>query len=260
MEAVARATSDGAKGVAAGRVEWGKLTIAGQVFSIGPDGAVVAGKKSPIPGLDMLPADALKALGITFEIPKPVRTVDGDLATSISEGLRITIETKTLSPLLSLIPAGDLAELIPEEAGPVKGIVSGLSTLAPKVVITLGIAAATVDTVPVIETPPVTEEPETEPEAEPPANTPGVPGTSVIPPLVDEPPSTDAPIDTDDELVTTSAAPGLPDLYSFPGMLILAGVAAVGVAGTRLRKLGVLGAGGPCSHGFDTGLPDLRKV
>ena len=263
---VARATTDGAKGVATGKAQWGTLTIAGQEFSIGPDGAVLAGKKSVVPGLDMLPADALKALGIAFEIPEPVRTVEGDLATSVSEGLRIIIETKTLSPLLSLIPAGQLAELIPDDAGPVKGLVSGLSTLAPTVVITLGVASATVDTVPVIETKPVPDEPGTEPDdSKPDDSAPGGPGPGGSPPGPGEPPTDDAdPVDPSisaSDLDPASGPSGLPDLYSFPGMLILGAIAAVAAVGTRMRRLGLLGAGGgPCSHGLDTGLPDLRRA
>jgi hypothetical protein len=261
-ETVARATTDGTKGVATGRVQWGKLTIAGQEFSIGPDGAVVAGNTSALPGLDMLPASALKALGITFEIPKPVRTVDGDLATSVSEGLRIIIETKTLSPLLSLIPAATLAQLIPAGAGPVKGVVSGLSSLAPKVVITLGVASATVDTVPPVDAPPV--------DAAPPADKPGAaaavagaPATGPLPQTAPVPgglPPAAGPSAAD--TVLESASPGLPKLYSFSGMLLVGAFAAVAAAGGWMRRLGALsmGAGAACSHGLDTGLPDLRRA
>lgn len=262
-ETVARATTDGTKGVATGRATWGKLTIAGQAFSIGPDGAVVAGQTSAVPGLNMLPADALKALGITFEIPEPVRTVEGDQATSESEGLKITIETKTLSPLLSVIPAGQLAELIPAGAGPVKGLVSGLSSLAPKVVITLGVASATVDTVPPVDAaPPEDAAPPPDKAGAPPAGA-GGPATGALPPTVANaavPPAAAAPSVTD--VVPAAATPGLPKLYSFPGMLLVGALAAVAAVGGWMRRLGALsmGAGAACSHGLDTGLPDLRKA
>ncbi|MFL6024208.1 MAG: choice-of-anchor P family protein [Marmoricola sp.] len=257
-EAVARATTDGAKGVATGRAQWGKLTIAGQVFSIGPDGAVVAGNKSVVPGLDKLPASALKALGISFEIPKPVRTVEGDLATSVTEGLRIIIETKLLSPLLSAIPAGKLADLIPAGAGPVKGVVAGLSSLAPKVVITLGVASATVDTVPPVGSAPLPPGGPGGPPVEA-----GGPVTGSLPQTAAGPaglpPAEDAPLG---DPVPRSGRTGLPALFSVPGLILAALIAAVAVAGGSMRRLGAaaLGAGASCPHGLDCGLPDLRKA
>ena len=45
-------------------------------------------------------------------------------------------------------------------------------------------------------------------------------------------------------------------------MLLLGGIALAGVAGSYLRKIGALalGGGAACTHGLDSGLPDLRKA
>ncbi|WP_028657322.1 choice-of-anchor P family protein [Nocardioides sp. J54] len=272
VETVARATTDGAKGKATGKAVWGKMSIAGQEFGIGPDGAIVSGKTMPIPGLQDLPAKALEQLGITFEVPKPGRTVDGDAAQSAYDGLRITIDLKLLAPLLKALPFNVLAELIPAEAGPVKGVVSGLSTLSPRIVVTIGAARASVDTVPAIEAapiPPVTGGGQAPPASgEAPSGGAPAAGSVGVPPAAGAPAPTGAtPAAPSDAPVTdlVDAAPasaGLPELFSIPGMLLLVAFAVAAVAGSWFRRLGAaaLGAGAPCAHGLETGLPDLRKA
>lgn len=265
LETVARASTDGAKGETSGKAIYGKMAIAGQQFSIGPDGIEGAGAKTPIPGLDDLPADALEQLGISIEVPEQVREVDGDLATSVSEGLRITIDTKILSPLLKALPVGVLAELIPAEAGPVKGVVAGLSSLAPRIVITLGASQASVDTVPPIDVvapgAPVGEVPPAAVPGAPAAGSVGVPPAAGGPaPAGAAPPADSAPVA--DLVDAAPASAGLPDLFSIPGMLLVAAFAAAAVAGSWFRRIGAaaLGAGAPCPHGLESGLPDLRKA
>ncbi len=58
------------------------------------------------------------------------------------------------------------------------------------------------------------------------------------------------------------AGSGLPPLYSIPGAILVGGIALAAVGGSWLRKAGVLalGGSGSCSHGLDSGLPDLRKA
>jgi hypothetical protein len=243
------------------------LAIAGQEFGIGPDGAIAMGKTTPIPGLDQLPLDALKALGVTIEIPQQVRTVDGDAGTSMSQGLRITIDTKLLSPLLKALPTSVLGELIPAQAGPLKGVVSGLSNLAPKVVVTLGVARAEVDTVPPISisAPPPADADAAPPAAAAPAPAPaagsvGVPSAATPVPVGAVPSAGGAP--TGDLVDAAPASAGLPELFSIPGMLLVAAFAVAAVAGSWFRRLGAaaLGIGASCPHGLDSGLPDLRKA
>lgn len=264
IETIARASSDGAKGATSGKATYGKMAIAGQQFSIGPDGIEAMGSTSPIPGLKDLPADALEQLGISIIVPEQVREVDGDQARAFSAGLQVVIDTKTLSPLLKALPVGVLAELIPAEAGPVKGVVAGLSTLAPRIVITLGVASAAVDTVPPIEIVPGA------PIDSAPGEVAGAPkaGSVGVPPAAAggaAPVNAAPPADTTPVADLVDAAPvsaGLPDLFSIPGILLLAAFVAAAVAGSWFRRLGAaaLGAGAPCLHGLESGLPDLRKA
>ncbi|MFC7502610.1 choice-of-anchor P family protein [Nocardioides sp. GCM10030258] len=262
IETVARASTDGAKGVSSGKATYGKMTIAGQQFSIGPDGIEAAGTTSPIPGLDDVPADALEQLGISITVPEQVRTVNGDEARTFSAGLQVVIDTKILSPLLKALPVGVLAELIPAEAGPLKGVVAGLSSLAPKIVLTLGVASATVDTVPPIAAVAPIDPPSTAVAAPPKAGTVGVPPVAAggAAPVNATPPAGAAPVADLVDAAPTSA--GLPDLFSIPGMLLIAAFVAAAVAGSWFRRLGAaaLGIGAPCSHGLESGLPDLRKA
>lgn len=268
VETVARASSDGTTGKTGGKAVWGTMAIAGQEFGIGPDGAIVSGKTMPIPGLQDLPADALEQLGITITVPKPVRTVEGDQATSESAGLRITIETKLLSPLLKALPLSAITKLIPDmpgQAGQLKGVLSGLSSLSPKIVVTVGAARATVDTVPPIEVAPVTPgtvTPPTTSTPKPAAGSVGVPPAAGAPAPAGAAPAPAAGTPVDDLVDAAPASSGLPALGSIPGMLLVAAFLAAAIAGSWFRRLGVaaLGAGAPCAHGLESGLPDLRKA
>ena len=80
------------------------MTIAGQTFGIGPEGYVAAGTPGAIPGLPDNPTAALAALGITVQLPKPTYKADGDKASGTIEGLIVTIDLKTLKPVLSQLP------------------------------------------------------------------------------------------------------------------------------------------------------------
>lgn len=277
FESIAKTTTDGTKGEASGKATWGKLTIAGVEFSMGPDGAVMAGKPTAVPGLGTITAGTLDKLGISIEAPKPTRKVDGDQATSISEGLKVTIDSKVLAPVISKIPSDQLANLLPPfpgQANAVKSLISAISLLKPRIVATFGYSRATVDTVPKM-------------DFSPPAG--GAPGDSAgaagggggaagggaagagtgaaTAPGSDVATASGAgtPSDgggTTGELPPSAPANGLPKLNSIPGMLLLAAFAAAAVAGSWFRRIGVaaLGGGAACSHGLDTGLPDLRKA
>lgn len=265
VETVARANTDGAEGKAAGKAVYGKMAIAGQEFTMGADGITAAGQVLPIPGLKDAPGAALKQLGITFAVPDPVRTVEGDAATSQSAGLQVTIDLSVLAPLLKALPTAALGELIPAEAGPLKGLVSGLGALSPRIVLTLGYAKATADTVPPVEFPAPAAVGGSTTEQAPPAPTAGSVGVPTA--VAGAPAPTGAAPSAGETPVAdlTDAAPasaGLPELFSIPGMLLVAAFVIAAIAGGWMRRLGVavLGAGAPCSHGLDSGLPDLRKA
>ena len=60
-----------------------------------------------------------------------------------------------------------------------------------------------------------------------------------------------------------SPARGLPPLFSIPGAVLIGGIALAArrwqLARARPASL-ALGGAGACSHGLDSGLPDLRKA
>ncbi|HEX8780345.1 MAG TPA: hypothetical protein VF728_04145, partial [Nocardioides sp.] len=64
------------------------------------------------------------------------------------------------------------------------------------------------------------------------------------------------------ELEDAALASGLPALNTIPGALTMGGILAAIGAGTWLRRIGVMALGGAatCSHGLDSGLPDLRQA
>ena len=263
-------SSDGTTGESKGRADYGTMTIAGQTFGFGPEGYVAAGTPGAIPGLPDNPVEALAALGITVQLPEPTYKANGDKASGTIEGLIVTIDLKTLKPVLSQLPLDTLLAQIPfpPEAALLKSLLSSIGNLSPRIVLHLGYATSAVDTVQSIPIPdsvpdndptsdPTDSEEETTGGATGGGTDPG--GASVLPPADPSTPVTDA---VPDQLATTSATSGLPPLFSIPGMLLFAGLGGALLAGSYFRRLGalVLGAGGACPHGLESGLPDLRKV
>jgi hypothetical protein len=55
---------------------------------------------------------------------------------------------------------------------------------------------------------------------------------------------------------------GLPPLASIPGALLVGGLLLAAGVGWWLQKIGglVLGGAGACTHGLETGVPDLRRA
>ena len=159
ISATATSTGDGSKPVADGEASYGVMTVAGQRFRIGPDGVEAAGQQQSIPGLPDAPAAALKMLGITIETPGRSETRDGDELTTSTEAVRITIDTAVLQPVLKALPLGQIlgpiANNLPDQAGPLKSLLLSIPDLAPKIVVHLGYASSTVQTVQGIVTPPV---------------------------------------------------------------------------------------------------------
>ncbi len=257
----AEATSDGTNGKPSGLAAYGELVALGQRFAFGPDGFEAVGQHFPIPGLPDQVSDALSMLGVTVSFPKPVYEKDGDSASATVTGMVIEIDMGPLKKILNTLPLADLLDMIPEQAGQLKdglGLITGLSS---RIVVSLGNAAATVDTVAPIAPPTVDPE---DPETEAPTD-----GTDAAPPI-DSPPIT-TPDSTDpttgtttppDDLDATPLGAGLPPLFSIPGLLLVGGIALATVAGSYFRKVGAaaLGSGAPCPHGLDSGLPDLRKA
>jgi hypothetical protein len=267
VRAKAASVSDGDRGKPSGAAGYGTLAIAGQEFTIGPDGIEAAGQKQPIPGLPDDPAKALAQLGVTITVPKPSYERDGDKATSDVAGLVVQIDTHQLRQMLDPVPFDEIVGAVPDEAGQLKSLLGAAVHLSPRFVITLGDASTVVDTVKGIDVPstPTSADPgsttggggggatDTSATSPPSGATTGAPGGAA--------PAGDANADGD----LTGAAPmgaGLPPLFSIPGALLFGGLALAAAGGSYFRKLGVLALGGTgsCPHGLDSGLPDLRKA
>jgi hypothetical protein len=265
-------TSNGKTGTPTGKATLGGITIAGQQFSFGPGGFVAAGQSTPLPGLPDEAAKALDQLGVRLVLPKPGLTRDHDEATSDLAGLRVEIDTGVLRRQLDALPLDDLVGAVPDEAGQLKGLLQAATGLSPRIVVTLGNAGTSVDTVQGIVIP--TDIPSnnqtggTPPAAEPTdggagagagtgASTGGAP-TSAGPAAGSSAPAASA----DDLGDAALAGSGLPPLYSIPGAILIGGLALGALGGTWLRRAGVLalGGAGSCTHGLDRGLPDLRKA
>jgi hypothetical protein len=268
LEARSLSTSDGAKAVGDGDASYGVMRILGKKFRFGPDGFEAAGNQTEIPGLPDDPTKALEKLGIKITFPKPLREVNGDAVTTTISALEIQVDLDPLTTLLNtskindiLGPIVDKLEL-PAQAAPLKSLLGALGNISPRFVMTLASARTTVDTVQGIdvpELPPVETPPAEGPKSSPPAAGPGPSTGGGAPPA----PTTDpgpGPTTVTPDLV--SSTPGLPELFSFPGLVLVAGIAGASLLGSYLRRLGLLalGAGAACPHGLASGVPDLRKV
>ena len=261
------ALSNGQTGTPRGRSGYGTLAIAGQEFTLGSDGVEAAGHAQKIPGLPDQPADALRSLGVTISAPQPKTRHHGAQATTDVAALVVTIDSAKLRHKLDAIPFDDLVNQIPDQAGELKKVLGAAVYLAPKFVITLGNAHTGVDTVQGIPIPtiPTTTGSGTQPGASSSDSSGGGAATAGVPTGASAPaaaPGGGAPPVADGNLQAEPAAAGLPPLYSLPGALLLGGLALASVAGSYLRRIGVLalGGAGSCAHGLERGLPDLRKV
>ena len=272
VKAKVTSTSDGSKPTGKGKATYGTLTIAGQEFAIGPDGVEGAGQASPIPGLPDEPKAALAQLGLTITVPTPTYEVDDKEIKSVVEGVIVEIDTATLTDALRTLPLQDLLDQLPEDLKDLKKAIQAGINLSPRIVMHLGRATSDVETADPIDIPEVV--PDNDPEAEEEETTAseggggsagGTAGTGT--PGTDGVPGTTAPAATDPGTSTEALPPaelasGLPKLFSIPGLLLMGALAGACVAGSYVRRLGAaaLGGGGACSHGLDSGLPDLRKV
>lgn len=257
-------SSDGAKGTTTGRTVIGGMTIAGQEFSFGPDGFVAAGQNTEVPALPDEAAQALDQLGIKLTLTKPERTVKGDQASSAVSGLVVDLDTSVLRKQLDALPLDDLIGALPSDPPELKSTLQAIAGLSPRVVVTLGVATTQVDTVQGLDIP--SDVPDNDPGTTDAGG--GAGGTDGSPSAGVAPSATAPGAAPGDALAAGDLPPaeltgsGLPPLYSIPGAILVGGIALAAVGGSWLRKAGVLALGGTgsCSHGLDSGLPDLRKA
>lgn len=279
LTSTAVTTGDGGKPVAGGHASYGIMTIAGQRFRIGPDGLEAAGQQQKIPGLPSAPAALLKTLGITLETPGRVETRTGEKLTATTEALRLTIDTAVLQPLLKLLPLSTIlnpiANSLPTQAGPLKSLLLSIPELAPKIVLHIGYATSTLETVQGVDIPGVDPGAGGGTGTEGAGGGAGGTGTTGGPTAGGGTGSTDVPATTDPgsttaaggdtatgDLPPTVQAAGLPKLFSIPGLLIAGAFLGAFLIGSLVRRMGlaVLGGGGACAHGLESGVPDLRRA
>jgi len=266
VKAKVTSSSDGTTPVGKGKATYGTITIAGQEFAIGPDGVEGGGQSSPIPGLPDEPKAALAELGVTITVPEPVFDVDDKEIKSVVEGLIVEIDTQTLSDGLRTLPLQDILDQLPEDMKDLKKALQAAINLSPRIVMHLGRATSKLETADPIEIPDFV--PDNDPEGEETTDGGGTSGgttgggttgglTSPTTPTATSPTGT-----TGTALPPAELASGLPALFSIPGLLMVGAIAGACVAGSYVRRMGAmaLGGGGACSHGLDSGLPDLRKV
>ncbi|WP_395657380.1 choice-of-anchor P family protein [Nocardioides sp.] len=262
-------TSDGATSRATGRSALGGITVAGQEFSFGSSGYHAGPQQGDAPAVPDQAAAALKQLGLTITLPKPDLSHGQGKAASTVSALQVEIDTKVLRSKLDALPLDTLIGALPDDPKELKSNLQAVAGLSPRIVLTLGTATTEVETVQGIDIP--TDVPDNDPGGASggaggsgggggagsagagPAGTPGgsAPASAGGAPAADSalPPST-----------LTGA--GLPPLYSIPGAILAGGILLAAVGGSWLRRIGViaLGGTGSCSHGLDSGLPDLRKT
>ncbi|MFC7493306.1 MULTISPECIES: choice-of-anchor P family protein [unclassified Nocardioides] len=272
-------SSDGTTGTPRGKARIGGMTVAGQEFGFGPDGLVAAGQASALPAMPDQLVQALDQLGVHLELPAPELAQVKDKAESELAGMRLELDLGKVLTQLDAIPLDSIIGAIPSQAGELKNLLQAAAGLSSRVVLTLGNAATTVDTVQRIqipvELPPDDAAGDEAPggskgdgggaAAAPPGGTGGTPpaGGASTPGTAGAPAAAggDAPAagDLGGAALTGS---GLPPLYSIPGAILVGGLALGALGGSWLRRAGVLalGGAGSCSHGLDRGLPDLRKA
>jgi hypothetical protein len=236
-------------------VDVGGMTIVGQKFSYGPDGFTAVGKNIPVPGLPTSVAGLLKQLGVAIEVPKPEVAAKGSSGSVSAEAVRITLDTKPLRSKLPSLPLDGLVNKLPPlpgQANLLKGLLLSLNTIAPKLVVHLGSAQVSADTVSLV-------------DLGGGAGTvaPGSTGSDLgggAPSLGDTPPP--AADDLKTTPTTVPVAKGLPPLRSLPTLLLLGGLALAAAAAWYLRYAGLVLFGGPsaCAFGLQAGIPDLRKA
>lgn len=262
-------TSNGAQGTARGRSTVGAMAVGGQRFSIGSDGVIVGGEPAPIPGLPDDPAEALAALGVHLTLPQQQRQIEGAAADGQVEALRVEIDMRVLRRQLDALPIDDLVGAVPDELGDLKKVIGAAAQLAPRYVITLGNATTGTETVQGIDVPEVPvdtpDDPVDEPETDDDTNSDTGTDAGATTPTGTDPGGTTPTADdstSDGDLNATPMGAGLPPLTTIPGALTFGGIILAGLAGMWLRKIGgfVLGVAGLCTHGLETGIPDLRRV
>jgi hypothetical protein len=111
VTSTATATSDGTTGKVTGTTQVANLAILGEPVSVDANGIAAAGQSTPSPlPISTLNSD-LSKLGISLSLTNPTDTVNGPSASRTLDGLKISIDLKTLDSPLNAVAAGLPASL-----------------------------------------------------------------------------------------------------------------------------------------------------
>lgn len=263
-------TANGKKPTASGVSKVVGLELAGKPLTFGRDGVQLAGQDKSLPGMPDNAKKALDQLGVQLVLPKPERTTAGDNATSGFQGLQIVIDTRPLRSQLNSIPFDDILGLIPDQAEELRKVLGAATYLSPKFVITAGNTAAEASTVPKMDLSLPSVDASSLNGAAVPPSTGGTAGGSsgVAAGSAGAPPAAlggqagAAPSGDPGALAARPMSSALPPLASIPGALMVGAFVIAAGVGWWLQKIGglVLGGAAACSHGLETGVPDLRKA
>ncbi|HSJ22860.1 MAG TPA: choice-of-anchor P family protein [Nocardioidaceae bacterium] len=266
-----RTSADGKRPTASGVSKVVGLELAGTPIEVGRDGVRLADESHEIPQMPDDPEKALKQLGVSLVLPKPERTARGDSSSAEFEGVQIVIDAGPLRRHLDDVPFEDVLGLIPDQAEELRNLLGAATQLAPRFVITAGNAAAETTTVPKMELDlPSVDAGDLNGAAVPPASSGSAGGLStgsaggapVDSGAVDAAGAAGGESGKVDALAAEPMSAGLPPLASIPGALMVGAFVIAAGIGWWLQKIGglVLGGAGSCSHGLETGVPDLRRA
>jgi hypothetical protein len=276
-DAVASTVTSSATGTDAastGRTRVVGLEVAGTPVRVDGKGVSVADRTAD-PDADAELASTMAAVGLTVWRTPVDRRVKDATGSATASGLWVEVDTAVLRRAIDSGRLQALVDGLPPEVG---AQLAPALRLAPRLVFRLGHAEATTAGSPVYE-PPAPTEPVDDVAAVGPAPAPGGgtggtatdgTGPSVAPATGASPSSASAPATSAGAPtpaapapeVALASGPGLPPLYSVPGLLFFTAIAVAGGLGWWLQSMGggVLGGAGSCAHGHARGIPNLRKV
>lgn len=260
-------TSDGTKATVDGRATIGGLTVLGHTIAVDAKGVDLAGTAIPLPQLPSL----LAPLGLNIQWLQSTRNLTQDAgsaaATFSASGMGITVDTNVLWNALQagtlLAPLAQVLTTIPT----LGGILAGLVSYAPKIVIDLGSVRSSLTASPAF-------------DFGSGAATDGASGAggalagaasgagfgvgssgggAAV--SAGDAGGTGAAPRPATTLGLRSASVNLPPLGTVPRLLLLGGLLLAAVLGwlLRLAAMSVFGGAGTCAMGLATGVPDLRK-
>jgi hypothetical protein len=268
----ALATTDGAQSTARGSSRVTGLALAGNALVVDNRGVHFADKDASVPGLPDQADAALDELGIELTVLPLQRRHGQETGSADSGGLRVELDSKTLSSKLDALPLDELVASIPDEAGDVRIALQTALGLAPRIVVTVGLAettaaGATGTEVPALPAPAMPAPPGSDASASSSSgsatSSTGAPVGSSSGAAAPSDPGTGTPAPSatapGEDLALSS---GLPKLASTPGALLLIALIVAGGLGLWFQRIGAsaLGAAAACSHGFASGTPNIRKV